>query len=40
MCPLAFVLFFAFLASAAWPILVVLLVVAVVGGVARLAIRK
>jgi uncharacterized integral membrane protein len=40
MCPLAFVLFFVFLASAAWPILLVLLAFAVVGGVVRLAIRK
>jgi len=40
MCPLAFVLFFVFLASAAWPILLVLLVIGIGGGVVRLAIRK
>ncbi len=40
MCPLAFVLFFVFLASGAWPILLVLLVVGVIGGAVRLAIRK
>lgn len=38
--PLAFILFFVFLASAAWPILLVLLVVGVVAGGVRLAIRK
>jgi hypothetical protein len=40
MCPIAFVLFFVFLASAAWPILLVLLVVGIVAGGIRLALRK